>query len=259
MTSTKLKNRQAATYLDQIRDELADVPRHARDDLLATVRERLEERPDDASPEYELGPARTYARDLRESAGLPPQRRTVVMRLRAIRLRTKVIATLTTLLVIVLVAALVERAHYQPLSAVNMGGMSTAVPVNDNLATGADYYEYQPGRIVVSTIQLQNRGRATVTVDGVAVALPEGPLVVREIRATNDQYKSGTWTLAPKVTHFTVHPGKTMYLFVVMKIVPFRLQSGDSIAINQPALHVRVLGVHHTVTVVGNAIGVVAR
>ena len=89
MTKAETANREAALYLAAVRHELADVPWRRRDDLLATVSERLEELPANAVPRLELGPSRDFARELRESAGLPPQRRTPFTLFRATRARTK--------------------------------------------------------------------------------------------------------------------------------------------------------------------------
>ena len=212
-------------------------------------------------PWDDLGPSRDYARELRESAGLPPQHRTPLALFRAARLRTKVIGIVVVLVLILVVAALIEWPHYQPLSAVSIGGAATAQPITDNLVTDTDFYRYEPGKLVVTTTQLHNGGRVPVTIDGVSIAgSPEGPLALRELRSTGDQLLIGQWPLAPKVTTVTVQPGKTAYLFVVMRIARFATGGpGGGETIDQPKLRVRVLGVHHLVTVSGNKIGILER
>ena len=161
-----------------------------------------------------------------------------------------------------LVSALVERAHYQPLSAASIGGFSNARSITDDLVTDTDLYQYQPGTLIVSTIVLHNTGWTAVAVDGATVGgPPEGPLVFRELRATADEYLTGQWSRAPKVTRFEVQPGKTVYLFVVMRTVAFPLGGpGGGETLNPPTLHVRVLGVHHALAVYGaNKIGLLVR
>jgi len=54
-----------------------------------------------------------------------------------------------------------------------------------------------------------------------------------------------------------VHPGKSVELYVVMKMIPYRLSPGDSVAISQPPLLVQVLGVSHRIQPDGSQIGVV--
>jgi hypothetical protein len=259
MTRTKLANRQATAYLDEVRHELADVPWRLRADLLATVCERLEELPDTARPHHELGPAREYARDLRESAGLAPRRRTPLALLRATRLRTKVIAMLATVMVVVLVGALVARAHYQPVTAYASFGAGTAQQIQDDLVNDVDYVRYQPDRLIVRGLQVQNHGWATATVDGFVVGTTPAIVSLREIRATTDEHLTGLWERIPKVTSVRIPPGKTAYVFMVLKLRRFQLRPGGGITFELPAMNIHVLGVHHTVNVVGNQIGVLNR
>jgi hypothetical protein len=259
MTSTKLANRQAAAYLDEVRRELADVPWHLRADLLATVRERLDELPGNARPQHELGPARAYASDLRESAGLAPRRRTPLALFSATRLRTKLFAMLATVMVVVLVGALVARAHYQPVTASVMVGSGTAQQIQDDLVADVDYVRHQPGKLIVRGVQVQNHGWATVTVDGFDVGTTPAIVSLREIRATIDEHLIGMWERIPKVTRVSIPPGKTAYVYMVLKLLPFRLGRGDGMTFGLPPMNIRVLGVAHTVEVVGNKIGVVNR
>jgi hypothetical protein len=259
MTSRKLANRQAAAYLHEVRRELADVPWQLRADLLATVRERLEELPDNARPHHELGPAREYASDLRESAGLAPRRRTPLALLGATRLRTKVIAMLATVMVVVLVGALVARAHYQPVTAYADFGAGTAQQLQDDLVTDVDYVRYQPDRLIVRGLQVQNHGWATVTVNGFDVGTTPAIVALREMRATTDEQLTGMWERIPRVTSVRIPPGKTAYVFMVLKLRRFQIGAGGGITFRLPAMNIHVLGVHHTVNVVGNQIGVLNR
>jgi hypothetical protein len=259
MTEVAL-NRNADMYLSAVRHELADLPWDHREDLLATVTERLGELPDDVKPWDDLGPSRDYARELRESAGLPPQHRTPLSLFRATRRRTKVIGIVIVVVLGLVFATLVEWPHYQPLSADSIGGAATAQPITDNLVTDTDFYRYEPGKLIVTSTQLHNRGRAAVTIDGVAIiGSPYGPLALRELRSTGDQLLIGQWKRGRKVSTVTVQPGKTVYLFIVMRIVRFPVGRGGGTIIDQPKLRVRVLGVHHLVTVVGDKIGILQR
>ena len=259
MTSTKLANREAAAFLDEVRRELADVPWQLRADLLATVRERLEELPDNARPQDELGPAREYASDLRESAGLAPRRRTPLALLSATRGRTKVIAMLATVIVVVLAGALVARAHYQPVTAYASFGAGTAQQIQDDLVTDVDYVRHQPGKLIVRGVQVQNHGWTTVTVDGFDVGTTPAVVSLREIRATTDEQIIGMWERIPKVTRVRIPPGKTAYVYMVLKLLPFHLGRGGGMTFGLPPMNIHVLGVAHTVEVAGNKIGVVNR
>ena len=63
------------------------------------------------------------------------------------------------------------------------------------------------------------------------------------------------------MTHFSIRPGKTVYLFVVMRTVTFPLGGpGGGETLNPPTLHVNVLGVRHRLAVYGaNKIGLLVR
>ena len=259
MTGTKFENRRMTTYLDEVRRELADVPQPARGDLLATVRERLEELPDNASPPRELGPARDYASELRESAGLAPRRRTPLALLRATQLRTKILAALSLLVVVLLVGAIVARAHYQPISATEMFGSSTAPPIDDSLVSGVDYFRYEPGTLIVRGLPVHNSGWATATVEGFDLSTTPALVSLVEMRATPDEYLTGTWERVPRVTSVDIPPHRTVFVYEVLKVHPFAISKGDSMSFEQPALRVRVLGVHHRVKVNADQIGVVDR
>jgi hypothetical protein len=260
--STQLANSMRDTYLATVRSELADIPWLQREELLAIVGERLGELALDESPWRALGSPIEFARQLRDGAGLPPRSHNPFVRLRASRVRTKVLIALAVLVVGVLIGALVEWPHYQPLRAEANFSATNAERVEDDLARGIDYYEYARGKYVVSGITLDNRGFAPVTVDGVVIAgSPYGPLVLRELRATSDPRLIGSVAKAPIVKHVTIQPGKTTFLFVVMKMQLKRIsfEPGDTVSIGQPKLRIRVLGVHHLVEPGGGEIGILIR
>ena len=262
MSTTKAANVMADRYLAAVRNELADVPWLQREDPLATVRERLGELADDEWPRSELGSPKSFALELRESAGLPGRRRNPVARFRATRVRTKLVTAVVVVVIAALVGVAIEWAHYQPLSATGTSGGSNAPHITDSLVTNTDYYRYARGAYVFSGIELHNHGHFAVTVDGVSiVGAPFGPLVLRELRATSNPQLIGEMERAPKVKRVTVQPGKTVILFVVMTmhLEGITLAPGSGEVIEQPKLLVTVLGVHHVVSVQGNRIGILTR
>jgi hypothetical protein len=256
-TATRSEIR-AAAYLDAVRGELVDVPWSSRTDLLATVRERLAELPDNAVPEHELGPPRDYARELRAAAGLAPRRRSPWALLRGMRPRVLILAVVAIVVLAAAIAGLVYRAHYQPLSVDAYLGYSNAQVITDPLVTDTDFYRYEPGKIVVTGMALHNSGWATVHIDGAELPVsPLGPLVVTELRATTDQNIGGLWMRAPKVDRVSVAPAKTVTVFVVMKVTKFRIGPGGAMTMAQPKLRTHVLGIEHTVPIQGNEISLV--
>ncbi len=247
----------AAAYLDAVRQELIDVPWSSRTDLLATVRERLAELPEGMVPDRELGPPRDYARGLREGAGLAPRSRLPWALLRGMRPRTLMLSVAALVVAAAFVTGLVYRAHYQPLSASASFGYSNADVISDPLVTGTELYRYAPGKVIVTGIDVHNSGWATVRVDRADFPGTNGPLVVRELRATTDQNIGGLWTRAPKVDRVSVAPGQTVEIFVVMKVAKFQLGPGTTLTVDQPELHTHVLGIQHTIPVHGNEIALV--
>ena len=168
--STQLSNPTTEPYLARVRSELSDIPWLQRQELLATVSERLADLGAGDSPWRELGSPIDFARQLRDGAGLPARRRSPVVRFRAACRRTKIVMLVGIALVMVMIAVAVEWPHYQPLSAIAFQGSTNARRVDDNLATGTDYVVYESGKYVVSGIELRNRGHVPVTVDGVSIA-----------------------------------------------------------------------------------------
>ena len=233
------------------------MPWQVRDDLLATVRERLEELPDNAVPRHELGPAASTS-DLREKrwshAEAPNARRAPASHTTAHEGHRDV----ATVVVVVLIGSLVARSHYQPLTANAMFGAGTAQQIQDDLVTDVDYVRYQPGALIVRGLQVPNRGWSTVTVDGFDVGAAPAT-VLREMRATTDEQLTGTWERIPKVRRVSIPPGKTAFVYMVLKILPFNIGPGGGMTFGLPAMRIHVLGVEHTVEVVGNQIGVVDR
>jgi hypothetical protein len=259
MAQTQLATRDAKEYIAAVRRELADVPWRRRDELLATVRESVDELPENAMASVRFGPPKAYARDLRESVGLPPRSRSPLTLLRAMRLRTLVIAGAATIVVVALIAGSVYRAHYQPTTAYASFGSSDARVIDDPLVSDTLFYRYEPGKVVVTGAEVHNSGWATVHVD--RAELPSGsngPLVVRELRATTDLNVGGNWQRVPKVDRVSVAPGQSVYVVVVMEIANLgTIGRGTRLTVAQPNLRTRVLGVEHTVPMQGDDISLV--
>ncbi len=55
-----------------------------------------------------------------------------------------------------------------------------------------------------------------------------------------------------------MHPGETVYIFVVMKMSRVRLEPRDSESEAPPSFNLEVLGVHHLLPMGGSNIGVLA-
>jgi hypothetical protein len=252
------KRPEQSVYFDTVRRALRDVPRPMRDELLADLRTRLDELPSDASITEALGSAQEYARLARDAAGCAPPTYGRVARMRAWPLGRKLVIVAAVALLVVTTAAAILRAHYQPLAVDTIGGSSTAEVIVSNVPTDAQYYRYQPGATVVVTAELRNRGRTTATVTGVSVPNGFGPFRVSELRFTRNEYDVGVWQRGTPARRFSVHPGETVYAFVVMKIVTQTIGVGDSESEALPSLRVEVLGVDHIVAIAGRAIGVLS-
>jgi hypothetical protein len=259
VAQTKLATRDANEYVAAVRRQLADVRWRRRKELLVTVRESVDELPVNAMPSVRLGPPATFARDLREGAGLPPRRVSPLALVRGARPRTLMLAVAATVLVTALVAGAVYRANYQPITTDAQFGATDAKVITDPFVTDTLLYGYEPGKVVVTGITVQNTGWATVHVDDAELPTgTNGPLVVRELRATSDPQLTGQWKILPTVTSVSVAPGRTVYVFVVMQMVDFAIgPRGNAMTMEQPTLRTRVLGVHHTVAVPGNKISLV--
>lgn len=242
-------NRKAARFYDEVRKLLADVPWNQRQELLASLAERIQSLPRESEPETVLGPPVEYAHLIRDAAGYGPEATRHFAYIRAWRLRTKVLVVMIPLLVALSIAGAVSVARYQPLSAdPNLAGTSGEVVDAGQFANGT-FYRYEPGVEAYVGYTLRNNGRTDVTVTGADIA-PQSPLNFKELRAT-------TWSAAccipkdaPIVDQVVVHPGDDdVVLFVMMEMESdYKLCAGCAVATNYPTLDVEVLGIHHRVS-----------
>ncbi len=246
----------SADFFDVVRHQLADVPWERRQQLLAEVGARLHGLPERARPEDVLGDPRAYAKLVREAAGLPSTRVAPFPYFRALRLRNKVMIIVVPLLVALVGTGLTAMRHYQPLRANANISFSSGPRIDARYATDVDFSGYQRGATVVSGVGLKNTGRATVTVIG--ILMPEGsPLKLVGLRAQSNPQLTGLWEKARPVHRLAVHPGESVELYLVMKMIQYRFAPGSFSVTGQPQLVVEVLGATHTLQPSGNRIGVV--
>jgi hypothetical protein len=244
-------------FFDVVRRNLADVPWSKRQKLLGHLVLRLDALPQRSRPEDVLGDPRAYARLIRESEGLSSERVRRFTYWRAMRLRNKVLVIAIPLLIALASVTNAYVQHYQPLTASQeSGGPATAQPINDPLASGVEFYRYQAGATLVTGLDVTNTGWATVSVTGAAMG-EASPLAVVGLRATTDPRFVADWHGASPVRSVAVHPGKTVVIFVMMRMKPYRLDRGSWVKVDQPPLTVQVVGVTHQLRPSGNQIGIV--
>lgn len=263
MTVSAFTSPDLVEYFDTVRRRMLDIPWSQRQDLLADLLVRLNELPYGATPREVLGAAEDYARLTREAAGYGPRAPRRFAYIRAWSRRRKLLAIAALVVVFVVAPASSAAAtwflHYQPLRAESFGGWSSADFVKTDLPTNVDYRRYEPGAQYVVNVQLHNTGRRTVTVTGVSVPSDYLPIVPTGLRTTRSEHDMAMWERGTAVDRVSVHPGETVYLFVMMKMTKQQILRGDSESENLPVLHVEVMGVHHTLPIEGSPIGVVAR
>ena len=246
-------------YLDTVRRGLRHTPKDFREDLLADLSARLEELPPDAPAAEMLGNASEYSRLAREAAGLPAVSARPFAYARATSWRTKILVASSLVFATLAMMCIVELVHYQPLSSDNFFSYSSEPPIDSVLPSNTQYWQYKEGAPVVVGGALHNSGRATVTVTGVSVPNPSGPFTPVGLRTTRDEQAMGVWTNAAPTDRVSVHPGETVYFFVVMKMSHLRIQAGDSESEALPTLKVELLGVHHLLPMGSTEIGVLAQ
>jgi hypothetical protein len=251
--------REQVVYLDTVRRGLRDTPKEFRDELLADLSVTLEELSPEAPVVEMLGDASEYARLAREAAGLPQVSARPFAYARAATWRTRALIAGALVLALAGTSIGIGVTHYQPLRSDPFFSYSSAPTVDSLLPTSGLYWQYQEGAPVVVGGGLHNSGRATVTVTGVSVPNSSGPFTVVELRATRDEHVGGEWTRATPTPRVSVHPGETVYIFVVMKMSHVQLGTGDSESEALPTLQLEVLGVHHRLPIGHSDIGVVAQ
>ena len=204
----------------------ADVPWERRQLLLVDVADRLQSLPEHVRPEDVLGDPRAYARLVREAAGLPRSRVAPFPYFRALRLRNKILVIVVPLLTALVGGGLTAMRHYQPLRADSYVFSSSAPRVDARYVTDVDFSRYRLNATVVSGLHLTNRGRATVTVTGARMP-GNSPLKVTELRTRSDPRLTSDWKQAQRVHRVSVHPGESVTLYVVMKMIPYVLAPDD--------------------------------
>ncbi len=217
----------------------------------------LEELPPDAPVAEMLGDASEYARLAREAAGLPASPARPFAYARALSWRTRGLIVGALVLALVTGAMIIEVLHYQPLRSDAYFAYSSTPSIDSPLPSNGYYWQYKEGATVVVGGSVHNSGRATVTVAGVSVPSPSGPFTVVEVRTTLDEHVGGRWMRATPTPRFSVHPGETVYIFVVMKMSRVHLGGvggGESEAL--PSLRLEVLGVQHVLPMGHSDIGV---
>jgi hypothetical protein len=238
-------------YFDTVRRRLLDIPWARRQEILSDLLIRLDELSWDTPPAEVLGRADDYARLMREGAGYAPTATRRFAYVRAWRLRRKIAAAVVAVLVVVVLPAAIVTgrgiARYQPLDAEMVTLSSTAAPVHSVVPTEANFFHYEQGAQVVVGADVVNHGRFTVSITGFVVPQsPYGPLVPTELWETRDPHKSGDWHSAAPFRTTAVHPGEHVYVFVMMKMDPWKIGGDSWVTESPPRLRVEVLGVHHT-------------
>ncbi len=143
---------------------LRDLPWSTRRDLLAELRDHLDELPADTDFRAQLGPPETYAGDLRAAAGLE-RRRGLIAFLRARRPRNLILFGLALTVAGLAIGAVAWIDSYQPIAY----GNATQFPLDSKPSPG------QPGVTVVFRkdrpflygVTIRNNGRFPVRVLGV--------------------------------------------------------------------------------------------
>jgi hypothetical protein len=151
-------------YLRDVGYRLGDLPWSTRRDLLAELREHLDEFPAETDFRAELGTPETYASDLRTAAGLE-HRRGVVAFLRARRPRNLILAVVVLVAFGLAIGAVVWSRSYQPITFA--GGTFEPVGVKGSPGTADHYVVYHQGRPFRFGAVLMNTGHYTVRVLGV--------------------------------------------------------------------------------------------
>ncbi len=251
-----------AEYFDSVRRLLLDIPWAQRQQLLGDLASRIDELPPRTNPGAVLGPGDKYARLMREAAGYGPTAPRRFAYIRAWRLRRKVVVALAIVAVAALAIAIPIGAHanavrrqYQPLTADEDSSTSTAPSVEPNVPTDASYWQYRRRALVVIGAVLANTGHTTATVTGFVVPTsPYGPIVPTELRVAANPVRDTFWQHAKPFEQLAVHPGQRFTIYVVMKIVPWRLDG--FVAQPLPTLTVDVGKVAHLLPIEGERIGI---
>ncbi len=260
MTVAERLTRAQVAYLDTVRRGLRDTPKQFREEILAELSASLEGLPPAAPVADVLGDPSEYARLAREAAGLPAVPARPFAYARALSWRTRGLIAGALVLVLITGTMIIEVLHYQPLRSDAYFAYSSTPSIDSLLPSNGLYWQYKEGAQVVVGGSVHNSGRATVTVAGVSVPSPSGPFTVVELRATRDEHVGGMWMRAAPTQRVSVHPGETVYIFVVMKMSHVHLAGvggGESEAL--PTLRLEVLGVHHLLPMGQRDIGVLAQ
>jgi hypothetical protein len=199
---------------------------------------------------------------MREAAGYGPTAPRRFAYVRAWRLRKKILVPVSIALTIIAVSAAVGaehwRANYQPLEAAMYTTQSTAPSFTPNLPSDTEYWRYTKGATVVIGVDVHNTGRATVTITGfVMPTSPYGPIVPTQLRVAPNPVLDNFWKRATPFARLSVHPGEDFTIYVVMKIVSWKLGSDSFVTQPLPTFNVEVMGHQHRLPITGSAIGVV--
>jgi hypothetical protein len=152
-------------YLQDVGYRLIDLPWSMRRDLLAELRSHLDELPAETDLRSRLGAPEQYAADLRAAAGLE-RRRGVIAFIRARRPRNLILAVATLTVAGLVIGVVVWIQSYQPLAFA--GATYLPADTKGSPAGDSEYVVYREGRSFRFGITIQNTGRFTVRVLGVA-------------------------------------------------------------------------------------------
>ena len=185
---------------------LRDLPWSTRRDLLAELRDHLDELPADTDFLAQLGPPERYAGDLRAAAGLE-RRRGLIAFLRARRPRNLILFVLALTVAGLAIGAVAWIDSYQPI----VYGNATQVPLDSKPSPGQPGVTvvFRRGRPFLYGVTIRNGGRFPVRVLGVrrdALDFFKGRLFV------NKPNPAENGRPLERFRPFDLHPGETRWL-----------------------------------------------
>jgi hypothetical protein len=151
-------------YLRSVGWWLRDLPWSTRRDLLAELRDHLDELPPNTDFRAQLGPPEAYASDLRAAAGLE-RRRGVIAFLRARRPRNLILFVLALTVAGLAIGAVAWIDSYQPI----VYGNGTQTPLDSRPSPGQPGVTvvFRTGRPFLYGVTIRNSGRFPVRILGV--------------------------------------------------------------------------------------------
>ncbi|HJU36651.1 MAG TPA: hypothetical protein VJ716_04435 [Gaiellaceae bacterium] len=154
-------------YLRVVDFWLRDLPWSARRDLLAELRDHLDELPADTDLRERLGPPEEYAADLRAAAGLE-HRRGLIAFLRARRPRNLILTVVALMIIGLAIGAVAWIDSYQPLAFQSGAEIFPPAAVQAPGGFTGESVVFHKGGVFRLGLDIQNTGRFTVRVVGVS-------------------------------------------------------------------------------------------